>query len=167
MLTIGLALCAAACTPATTGGSVESASAGAAVEHQVLRPGDFQSFVKNWDGDRPLCARIASEADWDRYFGAAAGNGPPNKPFNPPAGLWRTHNGYLLARSANAGPDINALLTVQSVQRAGGATRIDTAFNQGSGSYQVTTYVLVTIPKTMAGRVAFTDRGQPVCAVPA
>lgn len=166
ILAVGMALCLAACAPTTTSDGAFGASA-AEVAHQVLRPGDFQSFVKNWDGDEPMCARIASAADWDRYFGAAAVGGPPSKPFEPPADLWRTHTGYLLARVANNAPDINSLLTVQSVTRAGGATNIDTAFNQGDGSFQVTTYVLVAVEKPGAGTVTFTDRGRPVCSLPA
>jgi hypothetical protein len=162
---VGTALCLAACMPTTASDRAGTASVGAEVPHRVLRPGDFQSFVKNWEGDAPLCVRIASGADWDRYFGAAAGNGPPSKPFEPSADLWRTHTGYLLARPANAADDFDSLLKVQSVRRQGSGVQVDTAFNQGSASYQVTTYVLVAIEKPVAGNVTFTDRGQPVCTV--
>jgi hypothetical protein len=166
---VGILLGLAACTPTTasdgSGASgAATASAGADVSHRVLRPSEFQSFVKNWDGDKPLCARIASSADWDRYFGAAAVGGA-NKPFEPDAGLWRTHVGYLLARSANSAADFDSLLRVQSVRRQGGTTQIDTAFNQGNQSFQVTTYVLVAVEKPVAGTVTFTDRGQPICSV--
>ena len=162
---VGIALCLAACTPTTASDGAGTASVGAELSHQVLRPGDFQSFVKNWNSDAPLCVRIASAADWDRYFGAAAGNGPPSKPFEPDAALWRTHTGYLLARGANAADDFDSLLTVQSVRRQGSGVQVDTAFNDGNQSFQVNTYVLVALEKPVSGNVTFTDRGRPVCTV--
>jgi hypothetical protein len=132
---VGILLGLAACTPTTasegSGASgAATASADTDVSHRVLRPSEFQSFVKNWDGDKPLCARIASSADWDRYFGAAAVGGA-NKPFEPDAGLWRTHVGYLLARSANSAADFDSLLRVQSVRRQGGTTQIDYRLQPG------------------------------------
>ena len=163
-----LALGMAACAPATmsTSGGAAAPVAVAAGGHRVFGPNDFQSFVKNWEGNRPLCARIASEADWDRYFGAAAVMGE-NKPFGPPAALWATHNGYLLAREANGGGgDIGQLLKVQRVDRTAGSVKIDTIFaGPASGSFQVTTYVLVAVPKPVSGTVEFRDRGQTICSI--
>lgn len=161
---VAMALCAAACTPTTASNDAGTASAGAEVSHQVLRPSEFQSFVNNWGNDDPLCVRIGSAADWDRYFGAAAVAGA-NKPFSPPAGLWRTHTGVLLARVADSAADIDSILTVQSVRRQGSTTRVDTALSPGGQGFQVKTYVLVAVEKPVSGTVAFTDRGQPVCSV--
>lgn len=162
-----LALGTTACAPmAATTGSPSSGVA-AAGGNRVFGPGNFQSFVKNWDGDGPLCARIASEADWDRYFGAAAVMGD-NKPFGPPAALWNTHTGYLFARAANGGGDMDELLKVQRVDRDRRSVKIETVFaGPASGSFQVTTYVLVAVPKPVSGTVEFRDQGRAVCSISA
>lgn len=161
-----MALCLAACAPTTTESSATAgAMASMAAQNQIFGPDDFQSFVKNWDGDAPLCARIASQADFDRYFGAAAVMGG-NKPFGPPEALWRTHTGYLLAREANGGSNINQLLQVLRVERGAGSVNIDTVFaSPASGSYQVNTFVLVAVPKPVSGRAEFREGGRPVCSV--
>jgi hypothetical protein len=161
-----MAIAAAACAPTTATVSGNGERVAVAAENQVFGPNDFQSFVKNWNGDAPLCARIASEADWDRYFGAAAVMGP-NKPFGPPAELWTTHNTYLYARAANGGSgDIGELLKVQRVERGGNSTRIETVFaGPASGSFQVTTYVLVAVPKPVSGTVEFREQGRSICSV--
>jgi len=164
ILTIGLALCATACAPMTTSTSTQGERSAAVADYRVFGPGDFQSFVKNWDGNAPLCVRIRTAAEWDRYFGAAAVMGG-DKPFGPPPELWNTHTAFLLAREANGGGDVGDRLKLQTVQRGAGGLRIDTAFDRGTGSHQVTTYVLVAIPRPVTGTVTFTDRGQPVCSV--
>jgi hypothetical protein len=163
-----LALGMAACAPINATSSAGTRSAGVLAEgdYQVFGPGDFQSFVKNRDGDAPLCARIASEADWDRYFGAAAVMGPM-KPFGPPAALWTTHNTYLLARHANGGGgNIEDILKVRRVERGAGSVKIETAFAApATGSFQVTTYVLVALPKPVSGTVEFREQGRAICSV--
>jgi hypothetical protein len=163
-----LALGMAACAPinATTSGGGRSAAVAVEGDNQVFGAGDFQSFVKNWDGDGPLCARIASEADWDRYFGAAAVMGA-NKPFGPPEALWTTHNGYLLARVGNGGGgNVEDMLKVQRVERGAGSVKIETVFaGPASGSFQVKTYVLVALPKPVSGTVEFREQGRAICSV--
>ena len=161
---VALAIAICGLNPATA-----SARRGAPAVHagnnQVFRAGDFQSFVKNWDSDGPLCARIASQADWDRYFGAAAVMGR-NKPFGPPKSLWATHNGYLLARIANGGGDVAEMLKVKGVARVGRSVKIDTVFAApASSSFQVTSYVLVAVPKPVSGTVEFRDHGRTICSV--
>lgn len=165
VLSLSVAATLGACAPTTTTASTESWTARDA-QNQVFGPNDFQSFVKNWDGDDPLCARIASEADFDRYFGAAAVMGG-NKPFGPPESLWATHNAYLLARVANGGSgDPANLLQVQRVERAAGSVKVHTTFSSPpSGSYQVKTYVLVAVPKPVTGTVEFHHAGQRICSV--
>jgi hypothetical protein len=162
-----LALGMAACAPASisTAGGAEAPVAAAGSGNRIFGPNDFQSFVKNWEGNRPLCARIASQADWDRYFGAAAVMGE-NKPFGPPEALWTTHTAYLLAREASGGGDVADMLKVQRVDRSAASVKIDTVFSgPASGSFQVTTHVLVAVPKPVSGTVEFRDRGQTICSV--
>jgi hypothetical protein len=162
-----LALGMAACAPinATTSAGARTAGVLAEGDYQVFGPSDFQSFVKNRDGNAPLCARIASEADWDRYFGAAAVMGPM-KPFGPPASLWRTHNTYLLARDGSGGGNIEDMLKVRRVERGAGSVKIETAFSgPATGSFQVTTYVLVALPKPVSGTVEFREQGRAICSI--
>jgi hypothetical protein len=166
--TSALALGIAACAPtgATTSGGDRPVAVATASGTRLFGAGDFQSFVKNWDGDGPLCARIASQADWDRYFGAAAVMGG-DKPFGPPEALWTTHTTYLLARTANGGSgDVADLLKVKGVSRDARSVRIDTMFaGPASGSFQVTTYVLVAVPKPVSGTVEFREGARTFCSI--
>lgn len=151
---------------AGTAGSAPPA-APASVAYQVLTDDDFQSFVGNWQGNAPLCAALASQADWDRYIHPAATMGRPRHPFQPEDGFWRDHVALLIARVANAGGGENPSLRIEGVTQQGGALTIATSFHQvAHGSFQMNLWALVVLPRPLPGGATFRDADGTSCTVP-
>jgi hypothetical protein len=150
----------------TAASASASAAAPVAVPYEVLTGDDFQSFLGNWEGDGPLCAALASQADWDRYMHPAATMGRPRHPFQPEDGFWRDHVALLIGRVANAGGAENPSLRIEGVTRQDGALTIATRFRQPAhGSYQMKLWAFVVLPRPLPDRATFRDADGTSCAV--
>jgi hypothetical protein len=136
------------------------------VAYQVLTGDDFQSFLGNWSRGAPLCAALASQADWDRYIHPAATMGRPRHPFEPAPLFWRDHVALLIGRVANAGSGEDPSLRIEGVTRQDGALTISTSLRQAAhGSYQMNLWALVVLPRPLPERATFRDTDGTSCAV--
>ena len=132
---------------------------------QVLNPSDYQGFVANWEGDGPFCAAIASPEEWDRVIRPAAVMGA-NRPFGPPASLYRERTILLIARTVSGGSSASNPLQVQGVNLASGRVRISTRFTPPAGaSYQSKIWTAVAVRRPLGNRVDFVENGRIVCSV--
>ena len=123
----------------------------------------FQVFVvKPLDHDKPYCALLKSESDWNRVFHPAAHMGF-NKPFAPPAEYWRDHDLAVLSQIVSVTDVLHVYtptkalltgdqLTVSFVRRP---QKASTSFSEAS--------LAVESRKGRAHRVDFIEDGKPIC----
>lgn len=74
------------------------------VEYREIPQDEYAAFVKNWNGDGPLCAVIRSPADWEKYMGAAVVQGN-KKPVAPDAKFFEKEQIVLVSRVTPALPE--------------------------------------------------------------
>jgi hypothetical protein len=130
-----------------------------------LDPSAYQSFVANWTTeDRPLCAVMESQADWDKTMRPAPTMGR-TKPFAPPAGFWRNKAVLFVARVINAG-DTSRVFRVADVQRHRRSLALDYQFTPtGPASWQMKWYLAIAVSKPLPALVRFRENGEIVCRV--
>ena len=99
----------------------------AASTYRTVDPNSVQSFVGHWSpADRPLCAALRSQADWDKVFHPAPVMGA-NKPFSPPGLDWSKDGVLVIAQAVNAG-DTKSVFRLGAVKSAPGSTEVDYRF---------------------------------------
>ena len=143
---------------------VASPAAAAPLPFQVLNGADFQGFLTN-QGDAPYCVAIASEREWERVVHPAAVMNT-NRPFAPPASLWRTHTVLLLARSIN-GDGAGDILRMQRVDQRGGQIQVRTRFTPPPrASYQGQVWTAVAVARPLTARnVSFMEGSRTICSL--
>jgi hypothetical protein len=131
----------------------------------LLRSGAFQSFVANWSpANRPLCAALRSQADWDKIFKPAAVIGT-HPPFAPPPEFWTGSALLVLAQVVPGGSPVD-ILQVDAVQRHG--TRVEVAVTVPQtppASWQSKTWVGITLAPPLPTRIRFREAGKIVCTL--
>ena len=139
---------------------------GDAVRFATLTPSHFQNFVKNWrKADAPLCRVLRSNADWDRWMGAAAVMGA-HKPYAPPASLWSRNFVVLIARVVDAS-DPDTVFDVTGVRADREALDIDYHLNRNASKpYKIAAWVGVVVRNDQRrSRVDLIEDGAIVCSV--
>jgi hypothetical protein len=133
-------------------------------EYAVADPTAFQSFIGAWSPEAaPLCAILASRADWDAVLHPAAVMGP-HKPFAPPDGFWRTHGVLLVAQTAPASPPAHWFSRVRVAPRAGGVTVTYVLSRGPEGSSTVKAWLPIVAPKPLPQSIRFEAEGGATCA---
>ena len=131
-------------------------------DYRVWDGSEFQSFVKNYEGDE-MCAILSSAADWDRVMAPAAVMNQ-RRAFAPPAEFWNGNAVYLISRVAPPG----AGFTVERVQRNGDRVDVQVNFTApADGSSQSKHVLMVALPKPAARAVTFHEAGRSGCTAPA
>lgn len=99
--------------------------------YTVLDPKAYQSFVANWTpSNKPLCAAIQSQADWDAVFHPAPVMGA-NRPFGPPAEFWNDRAVLVLAKVIDNG-DTAKVFQLTGVHRDEKIIEVDYSFRLNS-----------------------------------
>lgn len=134
-----------------------------ALGYAPLGPGDFQSFVKNWQPEtRPLCAAIQNERQWEAVMHPAPVMGP-HKPFAPEASFWKGHAVLVLARVTNGG-DAARVLRMGTVQRVGDFLNVYTAFKSNpTASWTMKLWTGAAVAKPLPRTIRFIENGRIVC----
>jgi hypothetical protein len=139
---------------------------GKVVEFATLTPGHFQSFVKTWQKPAaPLCQVLRSNADWERWMGAAAVMGQ-HKPYAPPESLWSHHFVVLIARVVGA-QDPDTVFDVTGVRADREALDIAYHVNRPSTApYKIAAWVGVVLRNDQRrGRLDIIEDGAMTCSV--
>jgi hypothetical protein len=137
-----------------------------AVTFTTLTPGDLQTFVKTWQpADKPLCKILKSNADWDKWMGAAAVMGP-HKPYAPPASLWSDNFVVLIAQVVDATDPA----TVFDIKRVSSDRQtLAIAFHIRAptpASYKIAAWIGVILGRDqLRDRVDIVEDGATVCAI--
>lgn len=146
---------------------VGSSAPGLAQEpsYTVLDPKAYQSFVANWTpSNKPLCAAIQSQADWDAVFHPAPVMGA-NRPFGPPAEFWNDRAVLVLARVIDSG-DTAKVFQLTGVHRDENVVEVDYSFRlTPPASSQIKWWLGVAAAKPLPPTVRFKEDGRLVCAV--
>ena len=131
--------------------------------YQILDQGAYQNFIMNWTpADAPLCAAMGSQADWDAIFSPAPIMGG-NRPFRPPAELWRNAGVLMIARVINGG-DTDHVFQVTGVHRDAEVIDVDFSFHPPpEASFRIKWWLGVTVEKPLAPTVRFSEDGRLLC----
>ena len=137
-----------------------------AVTFTTLTPENLQSFAKTWQpADKPLCKILRSNADWDKWMGAAALMGP-HKPYAPPASLWSDKFVVLIARVVDAA-DPATVFDMKRVRSDRQTLAIAYHIRAPSpASYKIAAWIGVIIgADQLRDRVDIVEDGATVCAI--
>jgi hypothetical protein len=135
----------------------------AASTYQTIDPGSLQSFVGDWSpDDKPLCAALRSQADWDKIFHPAPVMGR-NAPFSPPGLDWSKSGVLVVARVINAG-DAKNVFHLTTVKSSPKAIELDYRFTPTpAASSTMKGYLAVIAPGPLASTIQFKENGKTVC----
>ncbi len=165
MKTLGMILALAAMLHGALvfGDDTGNASKARPVPFRILKDGDFQSFIRNWDDKKypALYALIQTPAQWDAIFHPAPVMGQ-NRPFGPEAKFYDNEQIIIVAHVIPA-PD--ASLTVYNVRHIVADNNILIIyyrFNQpeNAASYTIKSQLAVAIPKNSYKRIVFIESGK-------
>jgi hypothetical protein len=133
--------------------------------YSLLDPNAYQSFVANWTpADKPLCAAIQSQDDWDSVFHPAPVMGA-DKPFAPPSDFWRDHAVLVLAKVMDAGDTTN-VFPVTNVHRDEKLIEIKYSYRlTPPASSKIKYWLGVSVAKPLPPAVRFTEDGRVVCTL--
>ena len=149
--------------PAAVVLALATAGSASAASYKTIGPASLQSFVGNWSPpDKPLCAVLQSQADWDKVFHPAPTMGA-NAPFSPPGLDWSRSAVLVVARVIGAG-DTSRVFHLTAVKTTATATEVDYGFTPTPpASSTMKWYLAVIAPKPVAAPIAFKENGKTVC----
>jgi hypothetical protein len=138
-----------------------------AVQYRIVGPGDFQSFIKNWDDKKQpvLYALIQTPAQWNSIFHPAPVMGK-NRPFGPDEKEFEKDQLLVIGRVMFP-PATDKVFQVEKVSATAGELVLSYGFDEPKTpqSYNIKYYLGVWVPKHAYNKVIFIENGKHIGAL--
>ncbi len=124
----------------------------------------YQSFIKNWSPDStPLCAILASSADWDAVLHPAGVMGA-HKPYAPQVDFWRTHGMLIVARTVPGAASSIRLEKIAATKRSTGVVVTYKLEGGADASFMTKVWLPIEVAKPLPVSAAFKDTNGVKCS---